>query len=138
MSLLCHLLSLLLLVLTAVVASAEIPLPSLKDALQRIHAKHEEASRRNQDRISRVLSHVRADDQPVERNLQTQTPALCIADESKVSGTDAFGAVVFGGAQFDTNCTCAVGTSTVVAKEMNVSVVGKTPVIFNQSINQSL
>jgi hypothetical protein len=115
MRLLFHILSLVLLVPAAVIVSTEIPLPSHKDALQRIHAKNKERSLRNQDRISRFLSHVRTDDQPLERNLQTSAPTtdlICRADGSVVLVN-----YVFGAAPYDTSCNCTEGTLTVVAEE---------------------
>jgi hypothetical protein len=120
MRLLFHLLSLVLLNPVEVVVSTEIPLPSLRDALQRIHAKNKERSLRNQDRISRFLSHVRTDDQPLERNLQTSAPtsdSICSADGSVNFVNDDFKMAVFGGAPYDTSCNCTDGTLTVVAKE---------------------
>jgi hypothetical protein len=115
MCLLFHLLSLVLLVPVAVVVPMEIPLPSHKDALQRIHAKNKERSLSNQDRISRFLSHVRTDDQPLERNLQTSAPtsySICNAD-----GSVLFVNSVFGEALYDTSCNCTDGTLTVVTQE---------------------
>jgi hypothetical protein len=115
MRLLFHLLSLVLLNPVAVVVSTEIPLPAFKDALQRIHAKNTERSLRNQDRISRFRSHVRTDDQPLERNLQTSAPmsdSICRADGSVVLVN-----YVFGAAPFDTSCNCTEGTLTAVAEE---------------------
>jgi hypothetical protein len=115
-----HLLSLVLLNPVAVVVSTEIPLPSLRDALQRIHAKNKERSLRNQDRISRFLSHVQTDDQPLERNLQTSAPtsdSMCNADGSVNFMGDEFLAAVFGGAPYDTSCNCTDGTFTIATKK---------------------
>jgi hypothetical protein len=126
MRLLFHILSLVLLNPVAVVVSTEIPLPSHKDALQRIHAKNKERSLRNQDRISRFLSHVRTDDQPLERNLQTSAPtsdSICNADGStNFMGDDDFNVAVFGGAKFDTVCNCTDGTSTVVTNKRQTNI----------------
>jgi hypothetical protein len=115
MGFLCHLLSLVLLNPVAVVVSTEVPFPSLNDSLQRIDAKNKERSLSNQDRISRSLSHVRTDDQPLERNLQTSAPtsdSICKTDGGVIFLDD-----VFGGAEFDTSCNCTGGTLTVVANE---------------------
>jgi hypothetical protein len=122
-----HLLSLVLLNPVAVVVSTEIPLPSLKDALLRIHAKNKERSLRNQDRISRFLSHVRTDDQPLERNLQTSAPAsdsnsICNADGSYTFVDDDFNVAVFGGAPFDTSCNCTEGTSINVTNKRQTNI----------------
>jgi hypothetical protein len=125
MRLLFHLLSLVLLNHATVVESTEIPLPSLKDALQRIHAKNKERSLRNQDHISRFLSHVLTDDQPLERNLQTSAPtsdSLCNADGSvNFEGYD-FLVAAFGGAPFDTSCNCKDGTSTIVTNKRQTNI----------------
>jgi hypothetical protein len=111
-----HLLYLVVLNPVAVVVSTEIPLPSHKDALQRLHARNKERSLRNQDRISRFLSHVRTDDQPVERNLQTSAPtsdSICNADGSVVLVN-----YVFGAAPYDTSCNCTEGTLTARCRRM--------------------
>jgi hypothetical protein len=134
MRLLFHLLSMVLLVPVAVVVSTEIPLPSLKVSLQRIHAKNKERSLRNQDRISRFLSHVRTDDQPLERNLQTSAPtsdsnSICNADGSVNYFLDDFSAAVFGGAPFDTSCNCTGGRSIVATNKRQTNICNVVSVV---------